>query len=238
MLRFSHLQEALRSLLWSRIESGELTGMALAEKTGFRQAHVSNFLNRKRGLSLAGMDRVLAVEDLSLMDLVPPDEINQRASIPPPSEDDYENILLVDLADAGLPQVPARNVLEVVKLKQSLLRRLHPENHHRRSHWLRFVAVKPDRASCEAMAPRLAPGCTVLLDRHYHTLASYRRNEKTMYAVRVGQHVLLRYAHRERACLGLEAHAPSVRTRMLHLAPGTRVEDLILGRVAHVSMEL
>jgi hypothetical protein len=64
MLLFRDLQEALRKLLWDRIESGELTGMALADKTGFRQAHISNFLNRKRGLSLEGMDRVLSVEEL------------------------------------------------------------------------------------------------------------------------------------------------------------------------------
>src|SRR5215470_5229582 len=46
------LLENLRRVLWARIEAGELTGLRLAEQTGFKQAHISNFLNRKRGLSL------------------------------------------------------------------------------------------------------------------------------------------------------------------------------------------
>src|SRR5581483_2898280 len=121
MLRFSHLQDGLRKLLLDRIDSGDLTGMALAKKTGFRQAHISNFLNRKRGLSLDGMDRVLDVEDLSVLDLVPPAEINARASIPPPREDDYANIFLVDPSNSARPQLQARDVVEVLKFKQSFL---------------------------------------------------------------------------------------------------------------------
>ena len=58
-MRFRALQENLRKALWERIEEGELTGLRLAEQTGFKQAHISNFLNRKRGLSLEGMDKVL-----------------------------------------------------------------------------------------------------------------------------------------------------------------------------------
>ena len=127
MLTFRHLQDALRTLLCDRIDAGELTGMALADKTGFRQAHISNFLNHKRGLSLEGMDRVLKVEDLSVLDLVEPEEINQRASIPPPNEEDYENLLLVGPAHASRPIVHARDVVEVVKFKQSLLRRMRPD---------------------------------------------------------------------------------------------------------------
>ena len=67
--------------------------MRLAEQTGFKQAHISNFLNRKRGLSLEGMDKVLRVQHLSVLDLLDPDEVNKRASILPPSEDEFENVL-------------------------------------------------------------------------------------------------------------------------------------------------
>ncbi len=56
---FVALQEALRREVRRRIESGELTGMELAQKTGFTQAHISNFLNRKRGLKLRALDRML-----------------------------------------------------------------------------------------------------------------------------------------------------------------------------------
>ena len=62
---------------------GELTGLRLAEQTGFKQAHISNFLNRKRGLSLEGMDKVLNVQHLSVLDLIDPAEVNKRARTSP-----------------------------------------------------------------------------------------------------------------------------------------------------------
>ena len=85
-MKFKALQENLRKELWARIDAGELTGLGLAAMTGFKQAHISNFLNGKRGLSLEGMDRVLKMQKLSVLDLLDPEEVNKRASITPPSE--------------------------------------------------------------------------------------------------------------------------------------------------------
>src|SRR3954465_12381318 len=100
-MKLQVLQDNLRRILLQRIQSGELTGLHLAQQTGFKQAHISNFLNRKRGLSLEGMDKVLAVQHLSVLDLLDPQEINKRASILPPSDDEFQNILLVDSAVAA-----------------------------------------------------------------------------------------------------------------------------------------
>src|SRR5499427_10190844 len=95
-MKFKALQENLRNILWDRIDAGELTGLKLAQQTGFQQAHISNFLNSKRSLSLEGMDKVLQVQHLSVLDLLDPAEINKRASILPPSTDDFENIVLTE----------------------------------------------------------------------------------------------------------------------------------------------
>src|SRR3974377_2074811 len=95
-MRFRALQDNLRKILLERIETGELTGLRLAQQTGFKQAHISNFLNRKRGLSIEGMDKVLSVQHLSVLDLLDPAEVNKRASILPPSGDDFENVILTD----------------------------------------------------------------------------------------------------------------------------------------------
>src|SRR5919201_6088991 len=100
-MKVKTLQENLRKTIWGRIDEGELTGLRLAEQTGFKQAHISNFLNRKRGLSLEGMDKVLNVQHLSVLDLLDPTEVNKRASILPPSSDEFENVLLVDGAIAA-----------------------------------------------------------------------------------------------------------------------------------------
>ena len=53
-----------------RIDDGQLTGLGLARVTGFKQAHISNFLNQKRSLSLEGMDKVLATQHMSIFDLL------------------------------------------------------------------------------------------------------------------------------------------------------------------------
>src|ERR1043166_7546417 len=104
-MKFRSLQERLRELLLVRIEAGELTGLKLASMAGFQQAHVSNFLNRKRSLSLDAMDRVLAALRLSVLDLLDPAEISKRATIVPPSEGEFESVLLVDGASAaGAPE--------------------------------------------------------------------------------------------------------------------------------------
>ncbi len=69
-MTFVGLQEALRKELRKRIAVGELTGMELARRTGFTQAHISNFLNRKRGLKLVALDRTLDAVGISLYDLL------------------------------------------------------------------------------------------------------------------------------------------------------------------------
>src|SRR5215467_9204737 len=119
-MKFKVLQENLRKILLDRIEAGDLTGLRLAEQTGFKQAHISNFLNRKRGLSLEGMDKVLSVQRLSVLDLLDPGEINKRASIVPPSEDEFNGVIVAE------PQIAAQEALimsmhvkEILKFKKA-----------------------------------------------------------------------------------------------------------------------
>src|SRR5579863_5390430 len=184
-MKFKVLQENLRKTLWSRIDEGDLTGLRLAQQTGFKQAHISNFLNRKRGLSLAGMDKVLNVQHLSVLDLLDPDEVNKRASILPPSDDEFENVLVVDAAIAATePLLMSMNVKDMVKFKKSFLRRLRSEVEGDRDKWERFVVLKVESREGMSMYPRLLPGATVLVDRHYNSLKPYRKGESNMYAVK------------------------------------------------------
>ncbi len=237
MLYFRDLHERLRGLLWERMEAGELTETALAEKTGFRQAHISNFLLRKRGLSVRATDDVLRAERLSVLDLVPEEELHERFTLPPALEGDYANVLLVTPKDAMLPQVPARNVLDVIKIKQSLLRRMRVDVGRNREHWARFLLIHPSRDDCEAMRPRLVPRCMVLLDRHYNALAPYRRNDHSMLAVGCGDELMIRYVSLEGRTLALQGQTHKSSLRFVHVPSGGEARDLILGRVAYVWME-
>src|ERR1700734_4375452 len=183
-MKFRVLQENLRDALWERIEEGDLTGLRLAQQTGFKQAHISNFLNRKRGLSIEGMDRVLAVQHLSVLDLLDPTEVNKRASILPPSGDHFENILPTDPATAAThPLITASQVIEILKFKKTFPRKLKAETEGDRSAWHRFVLIRLDPKEAVPMVPRLTPGATLLIDRHYNSLKPYRKGEFNMYAV-------------------------------------------------------
>src|ERR1700735_1680078 len=118
-MKFKVLQENLRKTLWHRIEEEGLTGLRLAEQTGFKQAHISNFLNRKRGLSLEGMDKVLRVQHLSVLDLLDPEEIGKRATILPPSNDEFENVIVTDAPTAATqPRIASMSVKKILKFKK------------------------------------------------------------------------------------------------------------------------
>ena len=123
----SALQEELRRVLWERIRAGKLSGLKLAKQTGFEQAHISNFLNRKRSLSVEGMDRIFAAQGLSVYDLLNRDELNKRASSISAAEGEFENVVLTDPENATLSRVITRDaVRDILKFKKSFLRRLRP----------------------------------------------------------------------------------------------------------------
>src|ERR1700730_146600 len=81
-MNFQDLHDLVRLELFRRIERGTLTGSRLAQQAGFQQAHISNFLNRKRALSLEGLDRVLAAQNLTI-DQILPLELTAAAAPPP-----------------------------------------------------------------------------------------------------------------------------------------------------------
>src|SRR5207248_2005874 len=237
-MKFKGLQENLRKTIWGRIEEGDLTGLRLAEQTGFKQAHSSNFLNRKRSLSLEGMDRVLSVQPLSVLDLLDPAEVNKRASIPPPSEDGFENIFVVEGPIAATqPLVMSMNVQEIQKFKRSFLRKLRPEMHGKRSAWERFVAIRVIADDGMSMYPRLLPGATVLIDRHYDSLQPYRKGELNMYAVRRKSTCIVRYVELAARNLVLRPHNQAYSVEVVPLESGETASDHLVGRVCFVGIE-
>ncbi len=235
-MKFKILQDNLRKILWARIESGELTGLRLAQQTGFKQAHISNFLNRKRGLSIEGMDKVLSVQRLSVLDLLDPAEINQRASILPPSSDEFENVLLTDPSTAATqPLITTRQVLDILKFKKSFLAKLKPASQNGRSAWQRFVLIQLEPDEAQAMFPRLAPGATLLIDRHYTSLKPYRKGELNMYAVLKNDTCAVRYVEQSGSTLVLRPHNPSFPAEAIQLPDEKSQTTPIVGRICQVS---
>src|ERR1700687_3466188 len=228
-MKFRVLQDNLRDALWERIQEGDLTGLRLAQQTGFKQAHISNFLNRKRGLSLEGMDKVLAVQHLSVLDLLDPSEVNKRASILPPSGDEFENVLLTDGAVAAThPLITSMNVKEILKFKKSFLRKLKSETEGDRDSWERFVLIKVDGREGMSMYPRLLPGATLLLDRHYNSLKPYRKGEFNMYAVIKDGSCTVKYVEVAANHIILRPHNQSYPIEVISVEEGRSVGDHLI----------
>ena len=238
-MKFKALQDNLRKTLWERIDGGELTGLRLADQTGFKQAHISNFLNRKRGLSIEGMDKVLNVQHLSVLDLLDPAEVNKRASIPPPGDGEFDNVLLVDgTVAANEPLIMNLSVKEIMKFRSSFLRKMREETEGSRDDWERFVAIRVDAHEGMSMYPRTLPGATLLVDRHYNSLKPYRRGESNMYLVRKANNAsTVKYVEVANDNLILRPHNQAYPVEIMTMEHGTTPASYIVGRVCYVGME-
>jgi transcriptional regulator with XRE-family HTH domain len=236
-MKFKTLQENLRKTISERIDEGGLTGLQLAEQTGFRQAHISNFLNRKRGLSVQGMDKVLNVQRLSVLDLLDPSEINKRATIPPPSQDEFENVLMVEGRAAVKPLILSMKVKGVLKFKKSFLRKLRPEMEGDRDNWERFIVLRADGRDGMSMYPRLLPGATLLIDRHYDSLKPYRKGESNMYAVLKSGACTFKYVEVAGNHLVLRPHNAAYPVEIQQIEKGKSAADYIIGRICYVGIE-
>src|SRR5882672_6434629 len=237
-MKFRTLQDNLRKALRQRIDEGDLTGLGLAEQTGFKQAHISTFLNRKRGLSLEGMDKVLSVQRISVLDLLDPEEINKRASIVAPSSDEFESVVVADPEVVAYePLIMSMHVREILKFKRTFLRRLRDNVEGDRDGWERFVVMKVDAREGMSMYPRMLPGATLLIDRHYNSLAPYRKGEQNMYAVRKDDTCTIKYVEVANRHLVLRPHNPAYAVEVLPIEQSTKPGDYIVGRVCHVGIE-
>ena len=241
-MNFQDLHELLRLEILRRIETGDLTGTRLAQQTGFQQAHISNFLNRKRALSLEGLDRVLTAQSLTVDQILPvqvsaASELLDREG--PPQDDEVARVPIVsELAAAEERQIDAASVIETLPLAVSRLADNRTRTSRRPAEWQRFVAVRVDALQSAAMEPVLAPGTIAVIDRHYNSLAPYRAHESTLYAMRHGAGLLLRYVELDGGHLILRPLALDCAVQLISMAAGQAPSDFIAGRVCLLIHEL
>ena len=235
-MNFQDLHELLRLELLKRIERGTLTGSQLARQTGFQQAHVSNYLNRKRSLSLEGLDRVLTAQNLAIEHILP---LELAAATPTPVSDPSEIVPVVSASTAMQdPRVTPSAIIETLQVSASRLRDHRARPSHRSTNWQRFVAIRVDAQQAAAMEPLLTPGATTVLDRHYNSLAPYRAQQPTLYAVRCGPSLLIRYVDFDDNCLILRPYSLRVPVQLIPLAADETPSDYIVGRVCMIFAEL
>jgi hypothetical protein len=205
----------------------------------FSQAHISNFLNRKRSLSLEGLDRVLASQNLTIDQILPLDLTAAQSPIPTQPSDPIEIVPVVS-PSAAMDEVrisPAA-IIETIQVSASRLHdnRARPSTKH--AHWQRFLAIRADTQQSAAMDPLVSPGAIAVLDRHYNSLAPYRAHQPTLYAVRCGAALLLRFVDFDEGRLILRPYSRDFPVQLLPLATHETPADYIVGRVCLVFSEL
>ena len=96
------------------------------------------------------------------------------------------------------------------------------------------LTLDVDAAEAEAMWPGAGARATVLVDRHYVTLAPYRAGRRNIFVVRQDSGILVRYAESTDEALVLQPRDPGFPAVVL---PAASLTDVIVGRVAQVSLK-
>jgi transcriptional regulator with XRE-family HTH domain len=232
-MNLAQLHERLRLEVIRLIERGTLSGSLLARQTGYRQSHISNFLRRKRTLSMRAFDRLLAVTPISLTDLMPAD---RQASFDfldyAPGDSDWISIPIVSQPSAIHDHhIVSRAVLDLLKLPADMLGDLRPNCRQPRKQWQRFVAVRATELQARPMQPVIQPHAILLIDRHYCSLMPHRITDPNIYAVRVANALAFRYLAFEASRLILRPYNLNHPIDLLELATNETLPDLIVGRV-------
>jgi plasmid maintenance system antidote protein VapI len=236
LMNFQDLHELVRLELLRRVDQGDLTGTKLAQQAGFQQAHISNFLNKKRALSLEGLDRVLAAQGLTIDQLLPI-QLDAAAAIAP--GDTMESVPVVSSSVAmESPFVTASSLIEMIQVSASRLQGNRPRPLAKRSHWQRFVAIRTDAQQAASMEPMLTAGTIAVVDRHYNSLAPYRAHQPTLYAVRCGAALLLRFVDFDEERMILRPYSRAFPVQLIPMGPDEAPADFIVGRVCLLLSEL
>ena len=237
-MNFADLHERLRLELVRRIEADRLTGSRLAQQTGFRQAHISNFLNRKRALSLEGLDRVLAAQSLTIDQILPPAPVALSASAAE-RDGSVESVPLVS-SSAAMEEMAIHptSIIESIPIAASLLHENRTRSSIGQARWQRFVAIRADVQQAASMHPLLHPGSVMVLDRHYTSLALYRSQQPNFYAARCGSALQIGFVTFDDGRLIVRPNSTSHPVQLIPVPTGRSPSDLIVGRVCLVLSEL
>lgn len=227
----SDIEEQLRKLVRQRINNGLTSGSELARQAGFRQAHISNFMNRRRGLSVEAFDRILDALSITVLDLLPESKNETGAG------KEFDEVPLVAQEFAHYPDVPTQAISDSLKFKRSFLKRIRPNPVGDRSNWSRYILLRASAETALAMSPRIASGANMLIDRHYNSEEPYRKREPNIYAVRKQDQVLIRYIELHPGHILLRPANSEARLDSVAL-DNRNYSDYVIGRVCYVGMEI
>ena len=234
-MKIADLHERIRHYVLSTIESEHLTQQKLGEMSGVQQTHISNFLNGRRRLSVETMDSILGalgidVSSLLNLPVVPQDF---RAVSSP-----VHDVPLIRFSATMTPTFWDDEILGKCPFPTTLLQRLRTDETEQRRAWIRFLAVKADASLAAPMRPWLADGAILLVDRHYCSLNAYRKHRPNMYLIRLGEELSVRWVQLQGRQLCLRPERTDYPLEFVEISKQHSLRACIVGRVAHVGMEM
>jgi len=229
------MHERLRLELLRRIQRGTLSVSLLARQSGYGQAHLSNFLHGRRQLSLEALDRILTAQHMTAADLLPDPRMVRFL----PGSEEESSVPVVSHATALFePIIRPAAVQWLFPVRAPELQNWKTRVAFQRRGWQRFVAVVITASESLPLEPLLLPDAVVVIDRHYNSLQSYRRDRPALYAVRNGSRLLIRYVDFQSGRLILRPHHRNYPVELLEVTSDTSPGDLIVGRVGMIRNEL
>lgn len=231
-MNFSEMHDRLRLQILRRIQRGTASVSLLSRQTGIGHSHLSNFLNRKRQLSLQAADRVMAAQRISAADLLSSSEharsiAEESAFVPVVSH-------AAALFEPNIRSSPDR---ELIHVPERLLRLARAQPSVRQKAWQRFVAIRVAPDDSQAMFPALLPDAIVLLDRHYNSLTPYQPGRPTLYAIRYHNHLRLRYVEVSVHQLVLRPNNFASPVELIEFDADQSPREFLAGRVVMVMNE-
>jgi transcriptional regulator with XRE-family HTH domain len=230
----SDLHECIRQHVLAAIKSRVITGTALAERIGVQQAHISNFLLGRRGLSIDAMDAILNALGINVEQLV---SVIDQTQIRKESSSATESVPLIQHRAAMSPTFASDQVLGTVGFTKALLRRLKAEPPDTRKLWVRFFAVNAGKALSAPMKPRLESRSVLLIDRHYCSLNEHRKDEPNLYLICKEQTLMVRWLEMQSTQLCLRPERNDYPLDFISIDRKNPIESSIVGRVAHIATE-
>ena len=234
-MNFTQMHERLRIEMLRRIQRGSLSISLLSRQTGLGKSHLSNFLHARRRLSLAGIDRMLAAQQMAAEDILSPatgatfaGAIREVVAVP-----------VVSHATALFePVIRPSWILSTLTLPFETMRGWKSRAVSSRRLWQRFVAVRVAGNDSLPMDPLLLPDAVAVIDRHHNSLARNSGGRPGLYAIRDGAHLKLRYADFVSMRLVLRPLSLAAPIDLIEINPDTSPGELIAGRVAMIINEL
>lgn len=140
-MNFQQLVDALRRKLQQSIDDGKRTGLGIARDVQVKQAHISNFLHEKRGVSFDLADQLLETLDLEIENLIAEKNVADREPVQNADSNGAVEVPVVGGADALRAVIEKRRVRATLFVSADMVKR---SRSSQRKHWLRLIAIEGD----------------------------------------------------------------------------------------------